>query len=230
MSSIALASSFQEANEKYRAGDFKAAAQKYEDILKSGRGTAAVEYNLGNALLRLNKKAQALLAYERALKADPRSRDLRWNVGVVESMLTDRKEEGAASWLEPLRRAAGWTSAGETARVLLGLALLLVLSGWAYFATGARFRRLCTLQAVLFTLFVLAGFLFAFQLNEERRSRAVVLEKEVTLRYGPAFSETKAFVLHEGAVVDVLDESGDWYYASFGKNAGWLPKKTSEII
>ncbi len=96
---------------------------------------------------------------------------------------------------------------------------------------GDGAKQLDRERAVLWTgLCQFQRFLFAFQLREEHRPHAVVLDKEVTVRYGPAFSETKAFVLHEGAVVDVADESGDWLYVSFGKNAGWLPKKTSEII
>lgn len=226
----AFAGSFEEANEKYRAGDFKGAAQAYQEIVRSGHGTAAVQFNLGNSLLRLGKKAEALLAFERALKADPRNSDLRWNIGVVRSMLTDRDEEGPSAWLGTLRRAAGWISIDETAWTLAGLAFLLVLAGWAHFATDGRYPRLKSLQAFLLALVVLSAFMFMFQRREDARRRAIVLDKEVTLRYGPAFSETKAFVLHEGAAVDVLDESGDWRYVSFGDNAGWLPKKTAEIV
>lgn len=230
LSASAFAGPFETANEKYRAGDFKAAAQGYEQILKTGEGTAAVQYNLGNALLRLGKKAQALVAYQRALKADPRNRDLRWNIGIVESLVTDRQENNPAAWLETLRRGAGWVSPDETAMLILAIGGLLALLGWIQFASRGRFARLVAVQGVLFTAALVLALFFTFQLRTERRAHAVVLEKDVTLRYGPAFSETKAFVLHEGALVDVLDESGDWLYVSFGKNAGWLPKKTSEIV
>lgn len=52
----ASSSSFAEANAKYAAGDFKAAAVLYREIIESKKATAATYYNLGNADLRLGEK------------------------------------------------------------------------------------------------------------------------------------------------------------------------------
>ena len=230
VSGIAWAGPFEDANAKYQAGDYKAAAKGYQEIVQSGHGTPAVLFNLGNALLRSGKKAQALLEYERVLKTSPRNRDLRWNIGVVQSTLTDREGEDELSPLERVSRLAGWVSIDETALALLVLAAVLAAAGWLGFIVHGRLAWLGVVQAFCFFLAVVCSVLFFLQWRTDSQPRVLVLDPEVTLRYGPAFSETKAFVLHEGAISKVLDQSGDWWYVSYGKNAGWLPKKSGEVV
>ena len=49
--------------------------------------------------------------------------------------------------------------------------------------------------------------------------------------YGPSEKETKAFVLHEGALARVIDQTDEWYYIFLqDKNNGWVLKKSCEIV
>src|SRR5262245_61654920 len=91
------ASSFADANAKYQRSDFKAAEAAEKQLPDLALTTAAVYYNNGNVSFRNGKKGQALVAYERAKKLEPRDRDLRWNLGVLKASLPDRLETISAN-------------------------------------------------------------------------------------------------------------------------------------
>jgi tetratricopeptide (TPR) repeat protein len=224
--------SFAEANLKYQAGDFEAAAQGYEKAVASGRASGAVYYNLGNARFRLGEKGKALLAYERALKKMPRDKDLRWNLVVLQSTIPDHIEPSPENALPTtLLTLTGYITTGESAALLtafLALWFLAVLLG--FLVPGALFWTRLARPFILICLAVSAG-LFAFKWSDTRDPRAVILQKEVYARYGPSEKETKAFLLHEGAQAIVQDESKDWVYIALpNKNAGWIPKRSCEVI
>ncbi|MCX6358161.1 MAG: SH3 domain-containing protein, partial [Candidatus Aureabacteria bacterium] len=65
----------------------------------------------------------------------------------------------------------------------------------------------------------------------EGQEQAVILAKEAKVRYGPSEKDVIAFVLHEGAVVEIEHTSGDWCQISLpdGK-AGWIRKEICGII
>ncbi len=71
----------------YRAGNYEQAAALFERI-KSADG----RYNLGNALVRLGRLEEALLAYEQALAIDEDHADARFNRDLVEKLLEKRQE------------------------------------------------------------------------------------------------------------------------------------------
>ncbi len=222
------AGQFQKANELYDKGDFKAAAQAYEEIDPK---TAAVYYNLGNANFRLGKKATALLSYERALRVVPRDKDAQWNLEVLKGVLTDRLSDNDNLLTAGVKHAAGWVTANEAAILFstgLGLFLLAALAG--ALLPGAGFLRgLLRTSAYLLTL--AAGILFYFKWVEIKDAVVVVLDKQVYAHYGPSPRETKAFLLHEGALAKKTDEVKDWVQVTLpDKTAGWVPKKSVEIV
>lgn len=224
--------SFAEANLKYQAGDFEAAAQGYEKAVASGRASGAVYYNLGNARFRLGEKGEALLAYERALKKMPRDKDLRWNLVVLQSTIPDHIEPSPENALPTtLLTLAGYVTTGESAALLtVFLALWFLAALLGFLAPSVLFWTKLARPFILICLAFSAG-LFAFKWSDTRDPRAVILQKEVYARYGPSEKETKAFLLHEGAQAVVQDESKDWVYIALpNKNAGWIPKRSCEVI
>ena len=72
----------------YRAGDYAAALQD----LKSLKGAQAA-YNRGNALARLNRLAEAIEAYDQALRLDPQMEDARYNRDLVRKRLQSQQQE-----------------------------------------------------------------------------------------------------------------------------------------
>ncbi|MBI4432697.1 MAG: tetratricopeptide repeat protein [Candidatus Omnitrophica bacterium] len=213
---------FKKANAAYTAGDFRGTVQLYESVTARGNADGAVYYNLGNAYFRLGEKGKALLNYQRARRLLPRDKDVTWNIHILKSILADRIPDEK----KPLPLA--WNEIG-----LLFTAVLAGLLGVGVMATlfprwGALWRlKTRFLVACLLTFFLLG----AVQWIKTRDPRAVVLAKEIFTRYGPSEAETKAFLLHEGAEVSVLDESGDWFYITLpNKSSGWIPRSSVEVI
>ncbi|MEP6939527.1 MAG: VWA domain-containing protein [Rudaea sp.] len=75
----------------YRAGDFAGAS---EDFTRADADTNAdAEYNRGNALARQRKYAEALKAYDAALKRAPQMEDAQANRAAVEESLKKQKKD-----------------------------------------------------------------------------------------------------------------------------------------
>jgi Ca-activated chloride channel homolog len=77
----------QRGNEAYRKGDFKAAAQEYEDA-----DTATAHYNRGNALAKAGDYPQAIDAYNEALRRQPGMADAIANKRAVEAAMKRQKQ------------------------------------------------------------------------------------------------------------------------------------------
>ncbi len=72
----------------YRAGDYAAALKDLE-----GLQGADAAYNRGNALARLNRLAEAIEAYDQALRLDPHMADARHNRDLVKKRLERQQQE-----------------------------------------------------------------------------------------------------------------------------------------
>lgn len=62
---------FEQGNRAYAAGDYQAAREAYEQLVKGGSRNAAVFLNLGHADFRLGRDVAAGINYRRALALDP---------------------------------------------------------------------------------------------------------------------------------------------------------------
>lgn len=82
----------QRGNEAYRKGDFKAAAQQYEDA-----DTATAHYNRGNALAKAGQYPQAIDAYNQALRRQPGMADAIANKRAVEAAMKRQQQSSSKS-------------------------------------------------------------------------------------------------------------------------------------
>lgn len=223
---------FHDANAKYQAGDYKAAMSLYQQIASSGKATAIVYYNLGNASFRAGNKGAALVAYERARALNPRDRDVEWNKGVLKNALSDRIEDADDNvFLSSVQRLLEWVTVDEAGVVFSLFLGILFLFSLLHFIFHKAKPLTGGVAGFFLFLWILSGAVFYFKWLEIRDPRVVVLDREVSARYGPSDKETKAFTLHEGAEAKVADQTGDWFYISLkNKNTGWIPKKSCEII
>ena len=226
------AATLAEANAKYQSGDFKAAAALYEEMAKGGKGSGAVYYDLGNAYFRLGMKGKALINFRRGFERLPRDPDARWNLDLVRGTVPDRSGAFEGNWVLSLgvKAAEFFTMDEICAAITAALAVFLLLVILSVYAPRLGLLPQMIQGSVMMFLFA-AATLFAFKWVDLKDPRAVVLDKEVYARYGPSERETKAFLLREGAEVKLLDESKGWLYVSLGgKNPGWIPKGSCEIV
>ena len=69
----------QRANQLYSEGEYRQAADAYEQLLQEQGVAPELYYNLGNAYFKAGEVALSILNYERALRLNPRFDDARYN-------------------------------------------------------------------------------------------------------------------------------------------------------
>lgn len=227
----AESSLFDQANAKYQAGDFKAASEIYQRSIQAGQATAAIHYNLGNAALRSGEKGQALVYFERALKASPRDEDLRWNLRVLKEALPDRIDDDSYFAIAAARDLLGWLTTDELAVLLSALLFIAVLLNGASIFSPVFKAWTSWFRTFGIFIFIVTAALFAWKVWETKDPRIVILDKETYAYYGPSEVETKAFLLHEGASGKITDATNDWVFLTLlNKKSGWIRKNSCETI
>ena len=83
---------FEEGNTAYNNGDFFKAVTLYEQTLLTGKHSASLYFNLGNAYYRLNKVAESIYNYEKAKQLDPENVDFKVNSAFAQNMTIDAIE------------------------------------------------------------------------------------------------------------------------------------------
>ena len=68
---------FDEATTAYNSGEYEKAIGFYTDILDNGEHSTAVYFNLGNSFYKLNKIAESIYYYEKALLLSPNDEEVK---------------------------------------------------------------------------------------------------------------------------------------------------------
>lgn len=112
--------SYYETARKFEAGgDWQKAEQAWRDVLKLANNDARAWTNLGVALNRQDKTAEALEAWKQAIAIDPKLAGAHFNIGLT----LVRKGEYAGA-IAPLRQALALEPGNDGARRALALALV----------------------------------------------------------------------------------------------------------
>ena len=81
---------FNEANDRYRGGDFEGARRAYLQVVDSGVQDARLFYNLGNANFKSGRLGEAILWCERANHLSPRDEDIVANLRFAHQVKKDK--------------------------------------------------------------------------------------------------------------------------------------------
>ena len=227
---------FQAGNAAYSSGDYEAAIDAYGQAAAEWT-SFELEYNLGGAHYKAGQIGPSILHYERARKIRPNDDDLNANLLLAQAAVTDRIEEMpdigfGTLWRELIsqERLAGWTAASL---ILWWLAWSLLAFRWT--RKDVATRRVLSI-AVPALLLLALGVGELSRLTHQRivaEDGAVIMAPRVEVMSGPASASgpSKLFVLHEGTVVQLLREEGDWRQIQLGNgNTGWLPVSAMEGI
>jgi tetratricopeptide (TPR) repeat protein len=216
--------------EKYKAGQYAEAIDRFEAIARSGVVNAQLYYNLGNAYLKNNELGPAILWYERSAALGSRDPDLQFNLGYARSLTKDEAEEQAS----PLVRIFffwNYQLGPDTIRAAaIGFNGLAWLLAGAWLLTRRRGLARAALAAALPALvFVCTG---AFNyITDARFQPAIVLPEQVSVRAGLEESDTELFILHAGARVRVEKELKEHCRIRFSADKmGWVPKDRVGLV
>ncbi len=234
---IILSAFFAQANEQYAAGNYAEAATLYQQCLTGEANPSAdIYYNLGNALFKQGELGQAILAYERSLRLDPRDKDCKHNLAFAQAQIIDNVEDNEfflSSWAKTLRN-----------QLPIGTWFILSIIFWVLTLTGiilftlntkhqtANTKRVAFHLSWIFLLLTIVTGLNAYSLHrrDTLRQEAIITQGIVNAKASPDRSGTELFTLHEGTKVTIHETLGEWVNIHVGNNIGWLPASYLERI
>lgn len=224
---------FADANTQYAEGNYMEAAVLYEQVLVE-QPAPEVYYNLGNAYFKQGELAQAILAYERALRLKPSFKDAKHNLQFAQSRIIDNIEDThsffLSNWLKAVRNALR-----QRVWIIVSISLfILALLGFFIFA----FSQTIGLRKTAFYISIVsliisvvacvnAGSLYQ---RDTQRSEAIITQGIVNAKSSPDRSGNDLFTVHEGTKVEITEVIGDWCCVQVGNNIGWMPLAYLERI
>ena len=225
----------QQANEAYAKGDFQAAADGYEELLKANGESATVYYNLGNSYYKLNKIAPSILNYERALLLEPGNNDIRFNLEIAKLKAVDRIEPIGdfflTEWFRDIQNLLS-TDAWSNFSIVCFILLIACLF-FFFFSRRIIIKKLGFYVGLGLLTGVIFGNCFAYNQKKKltQRNAAIIFVPTTTIKSSPDNSGTDLFILHEGTKVKLKNKLGGWNEIETADgNVGWIKNSEIEVI
>ncbi len=218
------------ANLYYANGMYEDAVRLYREVADSGYASAKLYYNLGNAYFKAHDIPHAILYYERARLLDPGDEDIRYNLELARTYVTDKVEPLPRFFLVAWYRwfldrlpADGWAILSMVTFFFAALFLSLYI-----IARKERLRKAGFVTGMVTLALSALFFLFAWQSQKILTSHeeAIVMQPAVTVKSSPGDEGTDLFVIHEGLKVNVIDSLDQWTEIRLEDGSkGWLPSE-----
>ncbi len=217
----------EEANRHYTAQEYREAAEKYEQILASGKESAELYFNLGNACFKNGDHVKAILNYERAKMLAPQNEDIDFNLQIANQFVVDNLEQLPkpffARWWSNLAdnsSADGWAKISTWSFLIF-----LVFLGTYLFSRSTSLKKAAFFSAVGVLVLMLLSFSLAWHQygSIRQRNAAIVQCPRVTIKSAPSPTGTDLFLIHEGLKVQITDSLDSWKEVELSDgNKGWL--------
>ncbi|ETR71152.1 MAG: BatE, TRP domain containing protein [Candidatus Magnetoglobus multicellularis str. Araruama] len=209
---------FVQANEAYANGDYQKAIDKYQAVIKSGKPTGSLYFNLGNCYYRMDQIGWAILYYERAMHYIPGDPDLLFNLQHARSQVEDQPEKITTV---PLKSTLDRFSLSELFWLMMfshiGFWGILIVrrfhrSEWSYYTFVGL--------SILWAIFLVAFSVKWYDIHYD--NRGIVVSQKAIVRAGPHETETALFELHAGSIVGCERCEGNWRLVQFASGKrGW---------
>ncbi len=229
--------SFERAGAAYNAQRYADAVAMYDSIEVAEGVSAQLYYNRANAYYKMGEYAPAILNYERALLLAPGNPDIRYNLTLANTKITDKIEVTGTFfinvWAQSVRDWFGsntWAVIGIVSFMLFMIGLILYI-----FTDSDRIKLKKTgffIALPMIVVSVIANVCAVAQNNRSNNhNEAIVFAEEVSVKSAPAESGTELFILHEGTKVKMLETVGEWVEVQISDgNQGWMPLRSVEVI
>jgi len=229
--SVTLAS----ANKLYTQKQYREAAEMYETIIKKEGAAPELYYNLGNAYIKSNELAKAILNYERALRIAPGYDDAKFNLAFANQKVIDNVEMTDSfflkKWLNSLMKTLtsnGWFYTSVTLFIIALIAFLVFVFG------SSRLMRKSFFYVGVISMLISVGSIIFSAIRKtqmENHREAIIMSGVVVIKSAPDKSGTDLYQLHEGTKITIIETLGNWYEVRLGNgNVGWVEDNTVERI
>ncbi len=205
---------FDTANQLYQNQKYEAAIRRYQMVIRDGKTSAEVEFNLANAYYKTNTVGLAILHYERALLLNPVDSDILNNLKFAEKMkIDDIKENQKVGFEKILRDVSGNYDYDGWAWIAVIFAFVFLICFCGYYFSGTTLLKRIFFISMFVVFIVMAISILAafFERKYDDNERPAILYREVAnVKNEPRESANDAFVLHEGTKVMVLEKANGW--------------------
>lgn len=218
---------FEQGNTFYNDGNYTQAIEKYQAILDSGKHSAELYFNLGNAYYKLNNIAPSIYYYEKALQLAPNDKDILNNIAFARNMTIDVvdtiPEIGFSKFVNTMTTMLSFDAWSFISVGFVILFVILFLS--YYFSYTSAKKRIAFVVSTVSIVFACTSVAFAYRnYNLKKNDKpAIVFAKESQIKSEPNLRSTEAFKLHEGTKVQILDTVNNWKRIKLADGkTGWI--------
>ncbi len=223
-----ISAKFTAANIAYKAQDYTRAIEGYEAILKSGKESGAIYYNLGNSYFKQGELGRAILNYERARRLMPRDADLNFNLQYVRQRAgQDTVQSEVLGW--GAVRQVRWATQREIIWMLVVMGGFIIAGHlWSLWGRWQyRLRRVVI--GILVALWFVGATALVVQVQAQDNLAIVFTASEA--RFEPHPDSTTHFSLAPGARVHILKREDNWAKVErLDGRAGWIMQSIFELI
>lgn len=224
---------FTAANGQYNNGCFDSALATYNLIIEREYESAMLYFNIGNTYYKKHNYPMSILYYEKALKLNPNSDDIKQNLAIANLHISDKIEPMPEIFLKRWWHSLTNVFTTDTWAIITVAMLAIVLGSLIlFFKSHRRALRKTGFFAALITLIMfIISLIIAIQKYNyiSNHDEAIVMTPTITVKSSPTATSVDLFVLHEGSKVSILDETGTWRKIRIANGStGWLPEESME--
>lgn len=223
------------ADESYRKGNYPSAVEQYNEVIANGFSSADLYYNLGNAYYRLDRFADAILCYERALRLNPSHSDAKQNLALANSKTQDRIATLPQFFLAAWYNTLVTRITPHAWRIIVLLFLALLAASFVIF----RLAHQLTLRKAAFIAIIASATLMLLSIilllistaRFNSRDAAIVMQPSVAVKSSPESQSVDKLILHEGTRVVISEDLSGWHKITLADGTtGWLTSDAIERI
>lgn len=205
---------FDKATTLYQKGDYSQAAALYSSILKSGKESSALYYNLGNTYYKLNNVPESIYYYEKALQLDPENTDAKNNLIFANQMKIDAITPLPKTWVRQLSDGIVGLFSAHTWAVLsiIGVFAFVLSFLLYYFVERTALKRTFFSLMLVFLFFAIGSYTLAHFCHKQvsQTQYAILFDKTVRVFSDANAYSSEVMQLHEGTKVEIIEDAKDW--------------------
>lgn len=205
---------FDKATTLYQKGDYTQAAAVYSSILKSGKESSALYYNLGNTYYKLNNVPESIYYYEKALQLDPENADVKNNLIFANQMKVDAITPLPKTWVRQLSDGIVGLFSAHTWAVLsiIGVFAFVLSFLLYYFVERTALKRTFFSLMLVFLFFAIGSYTLAHFCHKQvsQTQYAILFDKTVRVFSDANAYSSEVMQLHEGTKVEIIEDAKDW--------------------
>ncbi|TRW22729.1 tetratricopeptide repeat protein [Flavobacterium zepuense] len=227
LTQLLAAQSFDKGNALYRKADYNGASQEYEGILKQGKESAEVYFNLGNAYYKLDKVAPSIYNFEKALLLNPGYKDAEVNLTFANKMVIDDiKATPKVGFGKIVHNLTGSYHYDTWAWIAVSFSAFFLALFLGYYLAGTTLlKRIFFVGMFVVLLGIVLNIIAAVYVksHDSRQNPAIVFAEVVSVKGEPNAKSQDAFILHEGTKVNVTETVDNWKKIVLADDSvGWI--------